>query len=208
MRSCEAPVESDPEMKEADDRDTALAIAVHHGEAGALERLIDKFEPLLYRYARGMLPNSGDAQDVVQETMIRAHRTLTSRYDSERVRTLALRPWLFKTARNLCLNRRRSKTRAGEQPVEVLERETTLSKLAEPGGDLERQQDADRLHQALERLPAGARELVVLRFLEEMSYAEIANLLGGTEASLRGRVFRSLKQLRDVLEKRGVNHAL
>jgi RNA polymerase sigma-70 factor, ECF subfamily len=205
MRSCEAPFESEPEMRQADDRYAALALAVHDGESGALERLIDTFEPVLYRYARGMLSNNGDAQDVVQETIIRAHRTLTSRYDIERIRTLSLRPWLFKTARNLCLNRRRSKTRAGEQPVEVLERETALPAFA---GDLERRQDAERLHQALERLPDGARELIVLRFLEEMSYAEMAGLFGGTEASLRGRVFRSLKQLRDVLEKRGVNHAL
>jgi RNA polymerase sigma-70 factor, ECF subfamily len=195
-------------MRRADDRNAALALAVHDGESGALERLIDTFEPALYRYVRSLLSNSGDAQDVVQETIIRAHRTLTSRYDIERVRTLSLRPWLFKTARNLCLNRRRSKTRSGEQPVEVLERETALPTFAAPVDDLERRQDTERLRQALERLPDGARELIVLRFLEEMSYAEMADLLGGTEASLRGRVFRSLKHLRDVLEKRGVNHAL
>ena len=57
-------------------------------------------------------------------------------------------------------------------------------------------------------LPVEARELIVLRFMEEMSYGEIAGTVGGTEAALRGKVFRSLKLLRDALEKRGVTHAM
>ena len=52
-------------------------------------------------------------------------------------------------------------------------------------------------------LPVDARELIVLRFMEEMSYAEIAKTVGQSEAALRGKVFRSLKLLRDALEKRG-----
>ncbi|MND00677.1 RNA polymerase sigma factor [compost metagenome] len=57
-------------------------------------------------------------------------------------------------------------------------------------------------------LPLDARELIVLRFMEEMSYADIAKTVGTSEASLRGKVFRSLKLLREALEERGVTHAL
>ncbi|MEA2343393.1 MAG: Sigma-70, region 4, partial [Thermoanaerobaculia bacterium] len=57
-------------------------------------------------------------------------------------------------------------------------------------------------------LPVDARELIVLRFMEEMSYAEIAKTVGSSEAALRGKVFRSLKLLRDALEQKGVAYAM
>ena len=57
-------------------------------------------------------------------------------------------------------------------------------------------------------LPVEARELIVLRFMEDMSYADIAKTIGATEASLRGKVFRSLRLLRDALEKKGVTYAV
>ena len=58
-----------------------LAVAVHRCEAGALERLIDRYEHALYSYAYGILQNAFDAQEVVQDAMLRAHRALTRQYD-------------------------------------------------------------------------------------------------------------------------------
>jgi RNA polymerase sigma-70 factor (ECF subfamily) len=74
--------------------------------------------------------------------------------------------------------------------------------------DLLRREDAELLRRAIALLPVDARELIVLRFMEDMSYAEIAKTLGGTEAALRGKVFRALKLLREALEKKGVTHAV
>ncbi len=185
-----------------------IAVSVHRGEAGALERLIDRFEPALYGYAHGILQNTFDAQEVVQDAMLRAHRALTKQYDEARCAALALRPWLFKMVRNLCLNKRRSKTRALETPLQSFDDGRIGPFVREHGSELERQQDAQLLRDAMSGLPVEARELIVLRFMEDMSYAEIAKTVGTTEASLRGKVFRSLKLLRDALEKRGVAHAV
>ena len=186
-----------------------LAVSVHRGEAGALERLIDRFEPALYGYAHGILQNTFDAQEVVQDAMLRAHRALTRQYDEARCAALALRPWLFKMVRNLCLNKRRSKTRALEQPLETFDDGRIGPFVREHGStDLERQQDAQLLRDAMSGLPVEARELIVLRFMEDMSYADIAKTVGTTESALRGKVFRSLKLLRDALEKKGVAHAV
>ena len=74
--------------------------------------------------------------------------------------------------------------------------------------DLERKQEIDLLKRAIALLPVEARELIVLRFMEDMSYADIAKTVGGTEAALRGKVFRSLRLLRDALESKGVAHAM
>jgi RNA polymerase sigma-70 factor (ECF subfamily) len=185
-----------------------LAVAVHRCEPGALERLIDRYEPSLYGYAYGILQNAFDAQEVVQDAMLRAHRALTRQYDAARVAALALRPWLFRMTRNLCLNKRRSKTRALEQPLESFDDGRIGPFVRQHGDDLERKQDAEMLRGAMSLLPVEARELIVLRFMEEMSYSDIARTVGASEASLRGKVFRSLKLLRDALEKKGVTHAV
>ncbi len=185
-----------------------LAVLVHRGVPGALERMIDRFEPALYAYAYGILQNTFDAQEVVQDAMLRAHRALTRQYDEARCAALALKPWLFRTVRNLCLNKRRSKTRALETPLDTFDGGRLGPFVREHGSELERQEDARMLRDVLAGLPVEARELIVLRFMEEMSYAEIANTVGATEAALRGKVFRSLKLLREALEKKGVAHAL
>ncbi|HEX8170814.1 MAG TPA: RNA polymerase sigma factor [Thermoanaerobaculia bacterium] len=185
-----------------------LAVAVHRCEPGALERLIDRYEAALYGYAHGILQNTFDAQEVVQDAMLRAHRALTRQYDEARCASLALRPWLFRMVRNLSFNKRRSKTRALEQPLESFDDGRLGPFVREHGSELERQQDAELLRDAMAMLPVDARELLVLRFMEEMSYADIAKTVGATEASLRGKVFRSLKLLRDALEQKGVAHAV
>jgi RNA polymerase sigma-70 factor (ECF subfamily) len=185
-----------------------LALAVHRGESGAFERLIGRYEAPLLSYAHGILQNSQDAQEVVQDALVRAHRALSRQYDESKSASLALRPWLFRAVRNLCLNRRRSKSRALEQPLEAFDDGRIGPFVKTAGSEFERKEEIDLLRRAVGLLPVEARELIVLRFIEEMSYAEIAKTVGSTEAALRGKVFRALKLLRDALEKKGVTHAM
>src|SRR5436853_6877369 len=96
----------------------SLALSVHRCQSGAFERLIDRFETSLYNYAHGILQNAFDAQEVVQDAIMRAHKALTRQYDEARCAALALRPWLFRTVRNLSLNKARSKRSSLEQPLE------------------------------------------------------------------------------------------
>ena len=185
-----------------------LAVAVHRCEAGAFERLIDRYERSLFSYADGILQNAFDAQEVVQDALMRAHRALTRQYDEARCSTLALRPWLFKTVRNLCLNKRRSKRSSLEQPLDSFDDGRLGPFVHLEGSELERKEEVELLRRAMALLPVDARELIVLRFMEEMSYGEIAKTVGSTEAALRGKVFRSLRLLRDALEQKGVAYAM
>jgi len=183
-----------------------LALAVHRSEPRAFERLMDRYEAPLFSYAHGILQNAFDAQEVVQDAFVRAHRALTRQYDAARCAALALRPWLFKTVRNLCLNKRRRKGRQLEQPLEAFD-DGRIGPFVKQA-DLVQREEIDLLRGAIALLPVEARELIVLRFMEEMPYGEIAKTVGATEASLRGKVFRSLKLLREALEKKGVAHAM
>jgi RNA polymerase sigma-70 factor (ECF subfamily) len=185
-----------------------LALSVRRGAPGAFERLMDRFEAPLFSYAQGILMNPQDAQEVVQDALVRAHRALTRQYDEARCASLALRPWLFRAVRNLCLNKRRPKRRSLERPLEEYDDGRIGPFVHAARSDLEQREEADLLRRTLSSLPVEARELIVLRFIEEMSYAEIARTVGTTQAALRGKVFRALKLLRETLEKKGVTHAM
>jgi RNA polymerase sigma-70 factor, ECF subfamily len=185
-----------------------LALSVHRCQSGAFERLIDQYESALFNYAHGILQNPFDAQEVVQDALMRAHKALTRQYDEARCAELALRPWLFRTVRNLSLNKRRSKRSSLDRPLDEFSDDRLGPYVAGVDSDLARREDAEMLQRAIKLLPVDARELIVLRFMEEMSYAEIAKTIGSTEAALRGKVFRALRLLREALEKKGVTHAM
>jgi RNA polymerase sigma-70 factor (ECF subfamily) len=110
--------------------------------------------------------------------------------------------------RNLCFNKRRSKRTRVEQPLDSFDDGRLGPFVQLEGSELERKQEVELLRRAVALLPVEARELIVLRFMEEMSYGDIARTMGGSEASLRGKVFRSLKLLRDALEKKGISYAV
>ena len=190
--------------------DENLALGVHRRESGAFERFVCRFEVSLLNYAARILGNPFDAQEVVQDTMLRAHDALTRTYDAARVEQLAVRPWLFRIARNLCFNKRRGKRSKLDLPLTDFDdgRIGPLVPSSSVTAPLEARQERAALERALALLPPASRELIVLRFMEEMSYAEIAKAVGAEEAVLRGRVFRSLKLLRDALSRNEVGHGM
>lgn len=187
-----------------------LALAVHHRTSGAFERLVERFEKRLFNYAEKILQNRFDAQEVVQDTFLRAHDALTRQYDATRVGELALKPWLFRIARNLCFNKQRGDKGKLDEPLSTFDdgRIGPLVPSSSVSAAVEEKQERAALERALQLLPAESRELIVLRFIEEMTYAEISKTTGLEEAALRGRVFRSLKLLRDALSHHEVPHAM
>ena len=186
-----------------------LAASIHARTAGAFERLVGHFEKPLFNYVQRLVPSLPDAQEVVQDTFLRAHKALTRQYSSERCESLALRPWLFRIARNLSHNKRRGL----RHQVECQMPDDHEQRLAQLDGvavlcTVEQRQELERLERAMAALPLASRELVVLRFIEEMSYAEIAATTGQGESALRGKVFRALQQLRDALAQQENHHAM
>jgi RNA polymerase sigma-70 factor (ECF subfamily) len=192
-----------------------FAIGVHRREEGAFERMVERFEKPLFNYAQRLLQNTLDAQEVVQDTFLRAHRALTLQYSTERCAALALRPWLFRITRNLSANKRRGRRQELERPMtEALAAGDGSVRSYFPDWQvpflcrIEHREELERLDQAIASLPLESRELVALRFIEEMSYAEIASTTGQGESSLRGKVFRALRQLRDALATQESSHAM
>ena len=177
-----------------------LALA-RAGDAAALERLMRRHNRALFRTARAILRDDMEAEDVVQDTYLRAVPALgTFRGDS------SLGTWLTRIAANEALMRRRRQQR--EAKVITLEdesREGLMERVADEGRGPESAAMDGEMREILERridaLPDLYREVFVLRAVEEMSVEETATALGVSDSVVRTRFFRARAMLRGALER-------
>jgi RNA polymerase sigma-70 factor (ECF subfamily) len=164
------------------------------GDEAAFQIIVDEHREGVFRLAYLLLGDADDAEDVAQETFIRALRYL-NRYDPER----ALRPWLLSITANLARNKRRSLGRywaalqrlAGQLPDETFTPETHSMQVLE----------AHALWQAVRCLHSAEQEIIYLRYFLELSVAETAETLGVQPGTVKSRLHRALKRLREVIER-------
>jgi RNA polymerase sigma-70 factor (ECF subfamily) len=164
------------------------------------ERLVLAHQHRLYAMALAMTGSSHDAEEVAQDTFVRAHRALR-RYPAERVAALHLRAWLHRIALNVVRNRARGR-RLATQPLDALgaSAEPVAEPAAQPEAVALRREGADELRCLVARLPQAYREAVVLRHVQQLSYAEAAEVLGRPVGTVKANVHRGLGLLRLALE--------
>jgi RNA polymerase sigma-70 factor, ECF subfamily len=162
-------------------------------EALTLETLYGRHGAQVLRHAYFLLGNREDAEDIVQETFLRAHRALGSFAARSQPST-----WLLRIATNLCHDHQRQRLRQQKG-------ESTLPAAAPPTPDVvERVELADttrRLLRVLDGLPLTDRTVLVLHLLEGLDYAEIAQVLGCTRPGAKMRTLRALRRLRERAER-------
>ena len=182
-----------------DDPDHALVAAARVGDRDAFEALVLRYQARIVNYATAIVKDAADAEDVAQETFIRAWRSLARfRGDS------SFKTWLYAVATNAArtgLDRRGRRSRledesldddtaplaAGDVPSADADAETTLM----------RREGIDR---ALAALPADLRAAVVLRDVEGLDYKEIAAATGAPIGTVESRIFRARRRLRPLLQ--------
>jgi RNA polymerase sigma-70 factor (ECF subfamily) len=170
---------------------------------GAFEELVRGHERLVFGLALRVVGDRADAEEVAQDTFERAYHALAG-YEVERVAAMRLRPWLARIALNLARNRLRRRpppARSLEdgdgQPLAV-----AAPADAEPAQVAERGQERELLVGLLAALPRPYREAVVLRHVEGLPYAEVAEVLGRPVGTVKTHVHRGVRQLRVELENR------
>jgi RNA polymerase sigma-70 factor (ECF subfamily) len=156
----------------------------------SFEDVLRRREVQVLRTAYRIVGNWADAEDVAQEVFVRLHRN-GLRFDSD----AALGAWLYRVTVNLCLDRVRS-ARPWLELAEVPAREVTAEETAI------REEQKRRLMAALATLPAKERAAVVLRELEGLSTAEVAEALGSSEVTVRSQISKALARLRTILSER------
>ncbi len=173
------------EVIDGDAADSGVAVDYSDPER-AIETLHGEYASRLFAYALSMLRNREDAEDAVQTTFMNAYNSLV---DCRVPRQQA--SWLFRIARNVCLNRIRTYTRKPAGSLEGID--VASSRGVED--QLDQHLHAVALRTALERLPEQQRKAIVLRELKGASYAEIADALDTTQGAVESLIFRARRQL-------------
>lgn len=169
--------------------DEELMAAYVKGDPRAFDELFRRYGPLLLRVMRRQL-NEAEAQELVQQTFLQMHR---ARNDFQQGRKL--RPWLMTIAYNLKRELYRRRKRRPEAPLDEEPRDD-----AERIDPLERADDRARVRRALQTLPDNQREAIELHWFEELSFAEVAEILGVSVSAVKVRAHRGYKALRAELE--------
>jgi len=173
---------------------------LRRGDLDALSSLVSRYQNRLYRFFLRLVHNRNEAEDLFQQTWIHVAEKIR-RFDPSR----SFDAWLFTVARNLAIDHlRRVRPASLDEPVSDEETESGVDRLvAKDPTSLDRvleNERASRVGTALDDLPLAYREVMTLRFEEEMKIEEIAQVLGIPLSTVKSRLRRSLEQMRHCLE--------
>jgi RNA polymerase sigma-70 factor (ECF subfamily) len=173
------------------DADRELVTQSYAGSKEAFEQLVLRHKDRLYTLAYHMLGDRGEAEDVTQETFLRAYERLEEFRGDARFST-----WLYRICHNLCVNRFQRKERNsnhGSAP------EAVPSSTVGSCDQLLVKERQQLMNWALSRLKAEFREAVLLYHTEHLSYEEIAEVLGSPVGTVRSRIHRGREELKAML---------
>ncbi len=157
-----------------------------------LQKMMEEYGDKIYRLALRYTGDVFQAEDIAQETFLRAYSRLHT-YDRSR----PAGPWLFRIAVNLCRNWSR-RAGAREMPMEIKDEPEV-----EPGPEhryLQRERERELL-QALHKLPEIYRDVLILKHVAELNYNEICAALGWELSLVKNRLYRGRMMLREALRK-------
>ena len=169
------------------------------GDKQAYGQLYERYLEPLYRYAYFRLSNEKEAEDLTAQVFLKAWEQITSGSGRPHIRNF--RAWIYRIAHNLIVDRYRS--RRDTVPVEET-RQVSI-----PGDSLEntvqQNEEAQSLRQAINQLAPTYQQVIVCRFINQMSHSETAEVMGLRPGHVRVLQYRALKNLRSIMEKEHPN---
>ena len=170
-----------------------IVLRAQAGDQAAFHELVDLYERRLMYYVRRLVRTQHECQDVLQETWLLVFRSL-ARLNSPR----AFRVWLYRIAY------RTTMTHTRRRADEALPDDRSAGEgNVDSWNELQLLEDAELVHNALKRLSAAHREVLTLRFLEEMDVKDIAEVVGCSEGTAKSRLHYAKLASRCVLEEDG-----
>ena len=189
--------------------DKALIQRCLQADETAWRWLIEQYKERLFRVALGFLGDETEAEEATQETFVRMFRYLDQFHGGSSLYT-----WACRICINLCLRSRQRTSRHREREVSLDEIEvrdfvTAVAGPATPEDKLLQQELVQYIHQELRHLPKEYQTVLILRELDELSYKEIAHVLGISVGTVKSRVHRGRLLLKERLSSYidGVKHA-
>jgi RNA polymerase sigma factor (sigma-70 family) len=173
--------------------DERLIAMARSGNAGAFETIVDRYQGRLLGFCRQMLGSTEDAEDVLQEVFVNAYRAMLA--DE---REINLRPWLYRIARNRCLNHLRKPTADAQESMDMVP-------AVEAASTAERVHNREEFRQLLSdvsKLPETQRTALLLREMDALSYEEIAAAMETTVPSVKSLLVRARISLAEASQAR------
>src|SRR5262252_9246643 len=174
------------------DRETELMLLVKTGDSSAFEEIFRLYQKPLANYLYRLTRNRTRSEDLLQDTFLRLWKAAPNYEPSAKVST-----YIFRIAHNLFLN---DAARRREKALETLEAETR----SDPASDLNRREIRSAVQKAVEALPEGEREVLLLSEYSGFKYAEISEILGIPVGTVKSRMFSAVQRLKEALK--GLSH--
>ena len=173
--------------------DERLIALIRDGQERAFETLFERYQTRLLAFCRGMLASAEDAEDVLQEVFVAAHKAILA--DN---RAINARPWLYRIARNRCLNHLRKPVPEGQDSMDVHPHENGTS-VAER---VQTREEFRALIVDVHGLPETQRTALLLREIDAMAYEEIAVAMDTTIPAVKSLLVRARMSLADCSQGR------
>lgn len=172
------------------------------GDREAFEIIVTTYEKAIYNLALRMSGGEEDARDLTQEVFLKIYRSLATFHGESTLAT-----WIYRVASNTCYDLLRKRKETAVSLDEESERgrlmDILVSTQGDPQAELERAERIEQLEQALGELSAPHRKIVILRDLLGLSYAEISDVLRLEEGTVKSRLARARRHLRNHLTQKG-----
>jgi RNA polymerase sigma factor (sigma-70 family) len=173
--------------------DGRLIAMVRSGNAGAFETIVDRYQGRLLGFCRQMLGSTEDAEDVLQEVFVNAYRAMLG--DD---REINLRPWLYRIARNRCLNHLRKPTADAQETMDMV----PMVDAASTAEKVHNREEFRQLLADVSKLPETQRSALLLREMDAMSYEEIAQAMDTSVPSVKSLLVRARISLAEASQAR------
>ncbi len=170
------------------------------GDAGAFAALVQRYERPLFGfvYRLGCTPAGREPDDIVQEILLKVYENI-GRFQA--IPGSSFTTWLFTIARNHCISlTRRARVPAGRLSLDAAGDWLVDDRCQEPPEATAGRETAEQVAQAVALLAEPSRSALVLRYYENMTYAQIAQVLGCEEGTARSRVARAKQALAELLQ--------
>lgn len=186
-----------------DDRtDAELITAVLAGDTASYRPLVERYQGRIFAMVCGMVRSPEDAREIAHLAFVKAWQNLRSfRIDS------SFHTWVYRIAMNLAIDHarrnKRRKTGSFDEAIGARDEDGTLLEqhhIDNPQKALQRKEMRERIFSALDELSEDAREVILLREIEGLSYKEIAETMGIPEGTVMSRLFYARKKLQAILK--------
>ena len=186
-------------MLEPEITEDEILIRASQGDRDSFGLLYERYVDRIFNYVYYRTGNLHDAEDLTARVFQRAMNHIQNYTD----RGVPFSAWLYRIAHNLVANWHRDRSRKQEIPLDDLP--VLPTKGDHPEKNLVRSQEQDALLRMIRRLPAERQNLLILKFVENLSNAEIGEIMGRSEGAVKSLYHRTLLALRDHLGDQNIN---